>query len=96
MSALSRREREVLQLLAAGESNKAIARDLGIVVATVERHVASIYRKVGARGRADAALAAVALGLVDRPRTLTAGIEPIAAGFPVSAAAGSPRCLDEL
>jgi len=67
VSALSRREREVLQLLAAGQSNKAIARDLGIVVATVERHVASIYRKLGARGRADAALAAVALGLVTVP-----------------------------
>ena len=64
---LSRREREVLQLLASGEPNKVIARRLEIAVATVERHVASIYRKVGARGRADAALAAVALGLVDVP-----------------------------
>jgi DNA-binding NarL/FixJ family response regulator len=64
---LSPREREVLQLLAAGEPNKAIARDLGIAVATVERHVASIYRKVGARGRADAALAAVGLGLAEVP-----------------------------
>jgi DNA-binding NarL/FixJ family response regulator len=64
---LSGREREVLQLLASGEANKAIARQLGIAVATVERHVGNIYRKLGARGRADAALAAVALGLVDVP-----------------------------
>ena len=65
--ALSRREREVLGLVAAGEPNKAIARQLDIAVATVERHVASIYRKLGARGRADAAFAAVALGIVDVP-----------------------------
>ena len=65
--ALSPRETEVLQLLAAGEPNKVIARRLGIGVATVERHVASIYRKLGARGRADAALQAVALGLVPVP-----------------------------
>jgi pimeloyl-ACP methyl ester carboxylesterase/DNA-binding CsgD family transcriptional regulator len=65
--ALSPRETEVLRLLAAGEPNKVIARRLGIGVATVERHVASIYRKLGARGRADAALSAVALGLVPVP-----------------------------
>jgi pimeloyl-ACP methyl ester carboxylesterase/DNA-binding CsgD family transcriptional regulator len=64
---LSPRETEVLQLLAAGEPNKIIARRLGIGVATVERHVASVYRKLGARGRADAALYAVALGLVPVP-----------------------------
>ena len=65
--ALSPRETEVLRLLAAGEANKVIAGRLGIGVATVERHVASIYRKLGARGRADAALHAVALGLVAVP-----------------------------
>ena len=64
---LSPRETEILRLLAAGEPNKVIARRLGIGVATVERHVASIYRKLGARGRADAALHAVALGLVPVP-----------------------------
>src|SRR5437773_3845426 len=51
---LSRREREVLRLLAAGESNRQIARRLGLSPHTVERHVANRYRKVGARGRADA------------------------------------------
>jgi pimeloyl-ACP methyl ester carboxylesterase len=63
--ALSRREEEVLRLLARGGANKAIAKALGITIATVERHVANIYRKLGARGRADAALAAARLGLVD-------------------------------
>jgi DNA-binding CsgD family transcriptional regulator/pimeloyl-ACP methyl ester carboxylesterase len=51
---LSRRELEVLQLLAAGESNQQIARRLGLSTHTVERHVANLYRKIGARGRADA------------------------------------------
>jgi pimeloyl-ACP methyl ester carboxylesterase/DNA-binding CsgD family transcriptional regulator len=68
-AALSPREIEVLRLLAGGCANKAIARELGIKPATVERHVANVYRKIGARGRADAALAAVALRLVDLPGT---------------------------
>ena len=52
--ALSLREQEVLRLLARGESNEAIARDLVISVRTVERHLTHIYAKLGARGRADA------------------------------------------
>lgn len=66
-AALSRRETEVLRLLAEGLPNKVIAQRLEIAVATVERHVGSIYRKVGARGRADATLHAVSLGLVPMP-----------------------------
>lgn len=64
---LSPREIEVLRLLAGGSPNKSIATELGIRVATVERHVAAVYRKLGARGRADAALAAAGLGLVPVP-----------------------------
>jgi Bacterial regulatory proteins, luxR family len=45
----------VLQLLAAGQSDAQIARRLGASVHTVERHVANLYPKIGARGRADAA-----------------------------------------
>ena len=62
---LSPREIEVLRLLAGGASNRVIASELGIKVSTVERHVANTYRKLGAAGRADAALAAARLGLVD-------------------------------
>ncbi|MFV8835660.1 alpha/beta fold hydrolase [Aquisalimonas sp. APHAB1-3] len=61
---LSTREREVLQHLAGGASNKAIATALGISVGTVERHVSNIYGKLPAHGRADLALRAVKLGLV--------------------------------
>jgi len=62
--ALTPREREVLRLIALGESNKSIASTLRIQVGTVERHVANVYGKLGARGRADAARQAVALGVV--------------------------------
>jgi pimeloyl-ACP methyl ester carboxylesterase/DNA-binding CsgD family transcriptional regulator len=60
---LSRREHEVLRLLAAGESNRQIARRLGLSPHTVERHVANLYRKIGARGRADATAYALRSGL---------------------------------
>lgn len=51
---LTPREHEVLRRLAAGDSNTEIARQLGIAVHTVERHLSAIYRKLGARGRSDA------------------------------------------
>lgn len=66
---LTPREREVLRRLAAGLANKQIAATLGIAVATVERHVTNIYRKLDANGRADAAVAAVGMGLVTAERT---------------------------
>lgn len=62
---LTPREQEVLRLLAEGEANKEIAVQLHISVATVERHITNLYRKLDARGRADATLAAVAMGLVE-------------------------------
>ena len=60
---LSPRELEVLRLLAAGESNSQIARRLALSTHTVERHVANLYRKIGARGRADATAYALRHGL---------------------------------
>jgi len=48
---LSRREHEVLRLLAHGRSNDEIARELVLSVRTVERHVANIYAKIGVSGR---------------------------------------------
>ena len=60
---LSPRELEVLRLVAAGESNSQIARRLGLSTHTVERHIANLYRKIGARGRADATGYALRNGL---------------------------------
>jgi DNA-binding NarL/FixJ family response regulator len=54
-SELTQREQQVLQLVAAAESNKSIARALGLSVHTVKRHVARIIAKMGAASRAEAA-----------------------------------------
>lgn len=57
------RELQVLRRIAAGDSNAEIARALQIAVHTVERHAANLYRKIGARGRADATAYALRRGL---------------------------------
>jgi DNA-binding CsgD family transcriptional regulator len=51
---LSRRESEVLGLLASGQANAEIGAALGVSVHTIERHVANIFVKIGARNRAEA------------------------------------------
>ena len=62
-ASLSRRELDVLRLVAAGDSNAQIARRLGLSTHTIERHVANLYRKIDARGRADATAHALRNGL---------------------------------
>jgi DNA-binding CsgD family transcriptional regulator len=57
------REAEVLTLLAAGHSTKAIAKALTISVPTVERHLTHIYEKLGVRSRAEAIAAVLRQGL---------------------------------
>jgi DNA-binding NarL/FixJ family response regulator len=61
---LSRREQEVLQLLAFGKSNKEIARELGIGGQTVKTHVSHIFSKLGASDRTGAVALALRKGLV--------------------------------
>jgi LuxR family maltose regulon positive regulatory protein len=52
---LSARERQVLARIAAGDSNKLIARTLGLSLHTVKRHVANILDKLNAGSRGQAA-----------------------------------------
>jgi len=61
---LTGREREVLQLLAEGLSNKLVARRLRISEHTVKFHVSSIYAKLGASNRTEAVSHAARRGLV--------------------------------
>jgi two-component system, NarL family, response regulator YdfI len=61
---LTRREREVLQMLAAGLGNKAIAARLAISEHTVKFHVASILGKLGAGSRTEAVSLGIRRGLV--------------------------------
>lgn len=60
---LTPRENEILVLLAEGQSNKVIARNLGISDGTVKLHVKSILRKLGVHSRVEAAVIAVEHGL---------------------------------
>jgi len=53
---LSAREREVLQMLSEGADNKAIATSLSVSVNTVEKHLKSIYEKLGVSSRTEAAV----------------------------------------
>jgi two-component system nitrate/nitrite response regulator NarL len=59
MKLLTEREREILQYLANGKSNKAIALALGISHDTVKLHVRHILSKLGMRSRVEAAVFAV-------------------------------------
>ncbi|HWD75637.1 MAG TPA: response regulator transcription factor [Solirubrobacteraceae bacterium] len=61
---LTRREREVLELIAAGYSNKRIAFELAIAEKTVKTHVGHLLAKLGVADRTQAALLAVRRGLV--------------------------------
>jgi DNA-binding NarL/FixJ family response regulator len=62
--AISTREREVLRLLAAGYSNREIARALFIAEGTVKNHVSNILSKMGVRDRTRAVLKAAEHGLL--------------------------------
>ena len=62
--ALTPRELEVLEALAQGMSNRAIAGQLAISEHTVKVHVASIFGKLGAENRTDAVRRGVRLGLI--------------------------------
>jgi two-component system nitrate/nitrite response regulator NarL len=64
---LTPRETEILGLLAEGQSNKAIARNLGISDGTVKLHVKAILRKLNVHSRVEAAVMAVEKGLQRNP-----------------------------
>lgn len=61
---LSARERNIVELIAQGQSNKEIARSLGITPETVKTHVKSVFTKLGVDKRAQAVSRAQALGLL--------------------------------
>jgi DNA-binding NarL/FixJ family response regulator len=61
---ISRREEEVLQLIADGCSSVEVAEQLFISQKTVKNHLASIYHKLDARDRTQAVLRAIRMGIV--------------------------------
>ena len=64
---LSRRERDVLRLLAEGASYAEVAKRLGISQHTVTSHVKNCYRKLGVRRAAAAVARAIELKLLEKP-----------------------------
>ena len=68
---LTPREREILCLLAEGQSNKVIARNLGISDGTVKLHVKAILRKLDVHSRVEAAVIAVERELCSRGGSTT-------------------------
>ena len=68
---LTPRETEILCLLAEGQSNKLIARNLGISDGTVKLHVKAILRKLNIHSRVEAAVMAVEHGLRKKEKNIS-------------------------
>ena len=69
---ISLRERDVLQLLAQGQTNREIAENLMLSVSTVKIHVEHILAKLGVSHRTQAAVRAIELGLLQTASKQTA------------------------
>jgi two-component system response regulator DesR len=63
-AALSSREREVLDRIASGQTNREIAAALFLSPHTVKEHTSGLYRKLGVRNRAEAVQRAQRIGLL--------------------------------
>jgi DNA-binding NarL/FixJ family response regulator len=61
---LSQREREVLELVATGATNREIAEQLHLSPHTIKEHTSALYRKLEARNRADAVQRAQRMGII--------------------------------
>jgi DNA-binding NarL/FixJ family response regulator len=61
---LTKRERDILALLAQGKTNRAIADTLTITEATVENYLHTIYQKLNVSNRTEAAIYALRHGLI--------------------------------
>src|SRR6266704_583609 len=88
---LSAREREVLQLLTQGQTNREIARNLTVSVSTVKIHVEHILAKLGVSDRTHVAVHAIALGILHTPSlewsVLVCSPTPLRHGFTLPSAA---------
>src|SRR5262249_203116 len=73
---LTERELEILQLIALGLSNQAIAERLIIALSTVKRHINNLFGKLAVQSRTQALLRARELQL--RERGFTSGFPPLA------------------
>ena len=63
LAGLTARELDVRKALTRGLSNKEVGRELGLAEVTIKLHLRSIFRKMGARSRSDAAVIATKAGV---------------------------------
>lgn len=70
LSDLTSRKLEILQLVVAGKTNKAISREICISMKTVEFHLVHIYRKIGVRTRIWAGIWAIQNAMEAEPREI--------------------------
>lgn len=73
---LTDRESQIAQRLATGLSNKEIAKELDLALATVKVHVKSLLKKLGLSNRTQAAIWALNAGMVEPP-AVTAGLDKV-------------------
>ena len=63
---LTERERSIIEYIATGQSNKQIARELGVAPETIKTHLKRIFQKLSAETRAQAVVRAQSLGILGR------------------------------
>jgi DNA-binding NarL/FixJ family response regulator len=78
---LTSRERGILQLIAEGRTNRSSAEFLCVSSKTVEKHRSSLMQKLGLRNASELTLAAMEMGLVERPRSISRLMGVSASGF---------------
>ena len=76
LSTLTNRERSILQLVAGGRSNRTAAEALRVSAKTVEKHRASLMRKLGLNNSAELLLVAVEMGLIEKPGSVSRLVAP--------------------
>ena len=68
---LTARERSILKLIAEGRTNRAAAEYLNVSPKTIEKHRASVMRKLGLHNVTELAIVALEIGLIERPGTVS-------------------------
>lgn len=71
LNMLTNRERGILQLIAEGRTNRGAAEFLSVSPKTVEKHRASLMQKLGLRNATEMTLAAMEMGLIERPMSFS-------------------------
>jgi DNA-binding NarL/FixJ family response regulator len=71
LTRLTSRERNILQLIAEGRTNRTAAEFLRVSPKTVEKHRASLMRKLGLRNAGELVLAALEIGIIKRPPSVS-------------------------